>query len=76
MTSSSWEKMFTQLDAKPVKKQKYIKHNQPKKRSCGRARFKCRITGNNKGLIRKYGLNICRHSFREVAQKLGFKKFS
>ena len=76
MTSSSWEKMFTQLNAKPVKKQKYIKHNQPKKRSCGRTRFKCRITGNNKGLIRKYGLNICMHSFREVAQELGFKKFS
>ena len=31
MTSAVGKKMFTQLNAKPVKKQKYIKHNQPKK---------------------------------------------
>ncbi|MDP3990021.1 MAG: 30S ribosomal protein S14 [archaeon] len=68
--------MFTQLDAKPVKKAKYIKHNSPKERSCGKNKIRCQITGRRGGIIRKYGLNICRQSFREVATKLGFKKYS
>lgn len=76
MTASDWKKMFTQLDAKPVKKAKYIKHNSPKARSCGKNNVRCQITGRRGGIIRKYGLNICRQSFREVATKLGFKKYS
>ena len=76
MTSSNWNKAFTQLNAKPVKKAKYIKHNKPKERSCGRAKVRCKITGTHRGLIRKYGLDICRHAFREVANELGFKKLN
>lgn len=34
----------------------------------------CRICGTSRGLIRKYGLNVCRRCFREVGEKLGFKK--
>ncbi|RLG69670.1 MAG: 30S ribosomal protein S14 [Candidatus Iainarchaeum archaeon] len=35
----------------------------------------CRICKNNKGLIRKYGLMICRRCFKDYAEKLGFKKY-
>ena len=74
MTASNWNKMHTQLKHKPVKWKKYQKHNKPKDRTCGRARFKCKITGTSRGLIRKYGLDICRHAFREVAKERGFRK--
>ena len=76
MTTSDWRKMFTQLNTKPIKKAKYIKHNRPKKRSCGKALVKCKVTGRNRGVIRKYGLDICRQSFREMATSLGFKKYN
>jgi small subunit ribosomal protein S29e len=34
----------------------------------------CRICGNGKGLIRKYGLYVCRQCFRENHDNLGFHK--
>ena len=76
MTTSDHKKVFKQLNAKPVKKAKFIKHNQPKKRSCGTSLRKCRNCGRMRGHIRKYGLNLCRQCFREMALGLGFKKFS
>jgi len=76
MTTSNWKKMFTQLDQKPVKKEKYIKFNAPKDRSCGIALRKCKNCGRNRGHINKYGLNLCRQCFREMATDLGFKKYS
>ena len=76
MTSSDYRKMFTQLNVKPVKKKKYIKHNKPKVRSCGKAKVVCKLTGTHKGVIKKYGLFICRHTFRDVAKELGFKKYN
>ena len=36
----------------------------------------CKVCGANRGLIHKYGLNICRRCFREVAAKIGFRKYS
>lgn len=36
---------------------------------------KCRVCGSNKGLIKRYDLYICRRCFREVAEKIGFKKY-
>nr|AAN71113.2 AT28563p [Drosophila melanogaster] len=33
-----------------------------------------RACSNRHGLIRKYGLNICRQCFREYANDIGFKK--
>lgn len=37
---------------------------------------KCKICGNcNSGLIRKYGLNICRRCLRDKGEELGFRKF-
>lgn len=38
--------------------------------------LKCTVCGSDKGLIHKYGLNICRRCFREVASSIGFKKLS
>lgn len=38
-------------------------------------RFRSRICGNGHGLIRKYGLNVCRQCFRENAAKIGFVKY-
>ncbi|VDN55186.1 unnamed protein product [Dracunculus medinensis] len=34
----------------------------------------CRVCSNHHGLIRKYGLNMCRRCFREYAKDIGFKK--
>ncbi|KAK3924672.1 40S ribosomal protein S29, partial [Frankliniella fusca] len=35
-----------------------------------------RSCANQHGLIRKYGLNLCRQCFREYANDIGFKKVS
>jgi len=76
MSTSDYRKMFTQLDKKPVKKRKYLRFNRPRLRSCGIALRKCKNCGRNGGHIRKYGLNLCRQCFRDMAADLGFKKFS
>jgi len=75
MTTKDYKKAFNQLNAKPIKKKKYIKHNSPKARSCGLANRPCQRCGRIGGHISKYGLNFCRHCFREVAKDIGFKKF-
>jgi small subunit ribosomal protein S14 len=36
----------------------------------------CNVCHNNRGMIHKYGLHICRRCFREVAQSIGFQKLS
>ncbi len=36
----------------------------------------CSVCKTNRGMIHKYGLNICRRCFREVAEKIGFKKLN
>jgi small subunit ribosomal protein S29e len=41
----------------------------------GKGTRKCRICGNARGMVRKYGLNVCRRCFREIAVDIGFKKF-
>ncbi len=41
-----------------------------------RGNRKCKFCGNVRGLIRKYGLYICRKCFRERAVELGFKKYN
>lgn len=76
MSYSNYKKVFKQLKAKPTKLNKYIKHNSPKDRSCGRATKKCQRCGRIRGHIDKYGLNLCRQCFREVATRIGFKKYS
>jgi len=76
MSTSDHKKAFKQLDAKPVKKAKFIKFNQPKKRTCGLALWKCRNCGRMGAHIHKYGLHLCRQCFRDMALNLGFKKYS
>ena len=42
----------------------------------GRGYLECRRCGNKNGLIRRYGIVLCRQCFREVAKSIGFKKYS
>ena len=35
----------------------------------------CRVTGSCQGLIRKYGINMSRRTFREQAEHIGFHKY-
>jgi len=76
MTASDYRKVFKQLKSKQAKLKKYIKHNAPKKRSCGKNLNKRKRCGRTGGHISKYGLGLCRQCFREIATKIGFKKYS
>ncbi len=37
---------------------------------------KCRRCGTYRGVIRAYGLDICRRCFRDVGNDLHFKKYT
>ncbi|KAH8891331.1 ribosomal protein S14 [Thozetella sp. PMI_491] len=43
-------------------------------RSYGKGARSCRVCTHKAGLIRKYGLNICRQCFREKSADIGFVK--
>ncbi|OLY81084.1 40S ribosomal protein S29 [Smittium mucronatum] len=43
-------------------------------RKYGKGSRECRVCTHRMGLIRKYGLNICRQCFRENAADIGFTK--
>ncbi|KAK3952504.1 ribosomal protein S14p/S29e-domain-containing protein [Pseudoneurospora amorphoporcata] len=43
-------------------------------RTYGKGARSCRVCTHSAGLIRKYGLNICRQCFREKANDIGFTK--
>ncbi|KAL8646257.1 MAG: hypothetical protein Q9226_006945 [Calogaya cf. arnoldii] len=43
-------------------------------RTYGKGARACRVCTHKAGLIRKYGLNICRQCFREKSQDIGFTK--
>lgn len=75
MSYSNYEKMFKQLKVKPGKLEKYKKHNAPKERKTGRSLKRCKRCGRIRGHIDKYGLSLCRQCFREIAEKIGFKKY-
>ncbi|MBS3145775.1 30S ribosomal protein S14 [Candidatus Woesearchaeota archaeon] len=76
MTAKDYKKVFQQLNVKPAKLKKFIKHNAPKDRKFGLGSRKCNRCGRYKGHIRKYGLDICRQCFRDIAKQIGFKKYS
>ena len=76
MTASDLKKQFKQLDAKPVVKAKVLRHNLPKVRKTGIAVKKCGRCGRFGAHIKSYGLNLCRHCFREIAVDIGFQKYS
>ena len=76
MTASDWRKITKQLRKKPVVLKKFLKHNRPKERKFGVAAKKCERCGRFGAHISSYGLDLCRHCFRELAVELGFKKYS
>ncbi|KAI8625377.1 ribosomal protein S14p/S29e-domain-containing protein [Xylariaceae sp. FL1651] len=43
-------------------------------RNYGKGARGCRVCTHKAGLIRKYGLNICRQCFREKSNDIGFVK--
>jgi len=45
------------------------------KRRYGKGSRPCRRCGSYGPVIRAYGLRLCRQCFREIAPKLGFKKY-
>jgi len=76
MTASNWKKILRQLKNKPEKADKFVKHNKPKERKTGIAKKKCERCGRFGAHIGSYGLNLCRQCFREIAEEIGFKKYS
>lgn len=76
MTTSDHKKVLVQLENKPGKYQKWLKHNTPRERAFGESTKKCALCGRTGGHISKYGLSICRQCFRDNATELGFKKFN
>ncbi|CAD6491368.1 MAG: 30S ribosomal protein S14 type Z [Candidatus Argoarchaeum ethanivorans] len=46
------------------------------KKKFGRGANQCRRCGRKQGLIRKYGLYLCRQCFREMAYEVGFRKYT
>ncbi len=76
MTASDWNKIAKMLEAKPEVKQKFLKHCKPKERNTGIAKNKCERCGRFGAHIKSYGLNLCRHCFRDTAEEIGFKKYN
>ncbi len=76
MTASDWKKTLKQLKNKPVIREKFLKYNKPKERKIGIAARKCERCGRFGAHIKSYGLNLCRHCFREIAKEIGFTKYS
>ena len=76
MGASDWKNSLKQLKNKAAKTEKFIKHNKPKDRKFGIATKKCERCGRFGAHISSYGLNMCRQCFREIAEEIGFKKYS
>ncbi|MFQ5919512.1 MAG: 30S ribosomal protein S14 [Thermoplasmata archaeon] len=36
----------------------------------------CKRCGRKRGIVRRYGIGLCRQCFREMAFELGFRKYS
>ncbi|MFH0970617.1 MAG: 30S ribosomal protein S14 [Candidatus Diapherotrites archaeon] len=52
-----------------------MKAQQKKRPKTGRNAY-CLNCHNNKGMVHKYGINLCRRCFKEFAPMMGFKKYS
>ncbi|MCK5559409.1 MAG: 30S ribosomal protein S14 [Thermoplasmata archaeon] len=48
---------------------------EPVKKTFGRKEG-CIRCGRKRGIIRRFGMHLCRQCFREIAPELGFKKYS
>ena len=76
MAASNWKKILKQLRRKPAVMAKFLKHCKPKERKTGIAARKCERCGRFGAHLTQYNLNLCRHCFREIAEEIGFKKYS
>jgi ribosomal protein S14 len=76
MSYSDHKKVFKQLKTKPAKLKRFIKHNSIKERKFGANTKKCKMCGNPHAHVGKYGLDLCRKCFRQLATGLGFKKYN
>lgn len=76
MTASDWNKLTKQLVKKPAVLNRFLKHCKPKERKYGISVKKCERCGRFGAHIGQYGINLCRQCFREIAEELGFKKYS
>ncbi|PIU75992.1 30S ribosomal protein S14 [Candidatus Pacearchaeota archaeon CG06_land_8_20_14_3_00_35_12] len=75
MSASDWKKILNQLENKPAVRARFLKYCKPKERKFGMAAKKCVRCGRFGAHISTYGLNLCRQCFREIAKKIGFKKY-
>lgn len=76
MTASDWNKIARTLKVKPVVMKKFLRHNKPKARTEGTSAQKCRRCGRFGAHLGQYKLHLCRQCFREIAEEIGFKKYS
>ena len=76
MTTTDHTKTLKQLINKPGKLARYKKYSVPRSRPQGAQHKKCVRCGRNGAHISKYGLNLCRQCFRDIATKIGFKKYN
>lgn len=76
MSASDWKKIMQQLKVQGAKEGRFLKHNKPKERKFGIAKKKCGKCGRFGAHISSYGLNLCRQCFRDIAEEIGFKKYS
>lgn len=76
MTASDWNKLLKQIRGKPAINQKFLRHNKPKDRKFGISTKKCERCGRIGAHLSQYNLNLCRQCFREIAEDIGFKKYS
>lgn len=75
MTASDWKKTLIQLERKPAVKARFLKNCKPKDRKFGVAARKCVRCGRYGAHVGQYGLHLCRQCFREIAEKIGFRKY-
>jgi len=75
MGVSDWRKMLKQLESKPAKLRRFLKYCKPKERKFGTSTKSCERCGRIGAHISCYNLHLCRQCFREIAPKLGFKKY-
>lgn len=76
MTASDWSKILRSLKNKPEIAKKFTKHSKPKDRKQGIAAQRCKRCGRFGSHLNQYNLHFCRKCFREIAEEIGFNKYS
>lgn len=76
MTAGDWRKILKQLRSKPLVMKKFLRFCKPRERKTGIAVKKCERCGRFGAHLSQYNLNLCRQCFREIAEEIGFNKYS